>query len=67
MVLDVTGLMAVLLSENPGLKLDPAGMKKLLIRTAGHIQTDKGNVTFANNGFTSPAQKKLKARSFELA
>lgn len=63
----MTGLIAVLLAENPDLKVDTAGMKKLLLRTASKIDTDKGSVPFANNGFSDPAKTKLKARSFEFA
>jgi cerevisin len=49
--LDVSGLVAYLLSQNPNLATDPAGMKNLLIQMATPITIDKGTVLLANNGF----------------
>ncbi|KAA8895618.1 peptidase S8/S53 domain-containing protein [Sphaerosporella brunnea] len=60
----VTGLLAYLLSQNPDLKTDTQGMKKLLLSTAGKLSTDKGTVPFANNGFTADAPARKAKRDF---
>jgi hypothetical protein len=50
-MIDVSGLVAYMLSENPSLSTDTFGMKKLIMNTAITIKTDVGNVLLANNGF----------------
>lgn len=52
---DVTGLIAYLLSENPELRDDTAGMKAKLLASAINLSTDKGTIKFANNGFSGAA------------
>ncbi|KAI5812953.1 peptidase S8/S53 domain-containing protein [Pyronema omphalodes] len=47
----VSGLVAYMLSLNPNLATDPAGMKQLILSTAIPINLDVGTALLANNGF----------------
>lgn len=49
--LDVSGLVAYMLSMNPSLATNPIAMKQLIMDTAVPISIDKGTVLLANNGF----------------